>query len=128
MCRITEHIGEAGNLNAESLRILKMHDIWTDEYEAEGQKLVSDKVHESLRVFTKNIDNVTGEWKIPEEEIKLRRDLRSKRIFTIDPLTAKDLDDALSIDKVTESIYEIGVHIADVSYFVQQGTELDKEA
>ena len=128
MCRITEHIGEAGNLSAESLRILKMHDIWSDEYEAEGQKLVSDKVHESLRVFTKNIDPVTGEWKIPEEEIKLRRDLRSKRIFTIDPLTAKDLDDALSIDKITDSIYEIGVHIADVSYFVQQGTELDKEA
>jgi exoribonuclease R len=58
----------------------------------------------------------------------LRRDLREKRIFTIDPLTAKDLDDALSIDKITDNIYEIGVHIADVSYFVQQGTELDKEA
>jgi exoribonuclease R len=55
-------------------------------------------------------------------------DLRKKRIFTIDPLTAKDLDDALSIDKITDKIYEIGVHIADVSYFVQQGTELDREA
>jgi exoribonuclease R len=105
-----------------------MHDIWSDEYEAEGQKIISDKVHESLRVFTKNLDPSTGEWKIPEEEISKRRDLRNKRIFTIDPLTAKDLDDALSIDKITSSIYEIGVHIADVSYFVQQGTELDKEA
>ena len=38
------------------------------------------------------------------------------------------MDDALSIDKVSESVYEIGVHIADVSYFVQQGSELDKEA
>ena len=55
-------------------------------------------------------------------------DLRCKRIFTIDPITAKDLDDALSVEKITESVYEIGVHIADVSYFVQQGTELDKEA
>jgi DIS3-like exonuclease 2 len=54
--------------------------------------------------------------------------LRSKRIFTIDPVTAKDLDDALSIEKINDTIYEIGVHIADVSYFVQQGTELDKEA
>lgn len=36
MCKITGHIGEAGNLDAESLRILKMHDIWSDEYEAEG--------------------------------------------------------------------------------------------
>ena len=41
---------------------------------------------------------------------------------------AKDLDDALSIEKVQDSIYEIGVHIADVSYFVQQGSDLDKEA
>lgn len=104
-----------------------MHDIWTDEYESEGHKL-SDKVHESLRIFTKNIDPATGEWKIPEEELKLRVDLRKKRIFTIDPITAKDLDDALSIDKITDSIYEIGVHIADVSYFVTQGSELDLEA
>ena len=44
--------------------------------------------------------------------------MRAKRIFTIDPITAKDLDDALSIDKITDTIYEIGVHIADVSYFV----------
>jgi exoribonuclease R len=44
--------------------------------------------------------------------------LRQKRIFTIDPITAKDLDDALSIEKISGTIYEIGVHIADVSYFV----------
>jgi exoribonuclease R len=54
--------------------------------------------------------------------------LRSKRIFTIDPITAKDLDDALSIEKINDEVYEIGVHIADVSYFVQQGSDLDKEA
>ena len=127
ICQIIHHIGEAGNLQAESLRILKMHDIWSDEYEAEGQKL-NEKVHESLRVFTRDIDELTNEWRIPQEEISKRRDLRNKRIFTIDPITAKDLDDALSIDKISDTIYEIGVHIADVSYFVQQGTELDKEA
>jgi DIS3-like exonuclease 2 len=87
------------------------------------------KVHEDLKVFNKNIDDANGEWKIPEEEIKQRLDLRKMRIFTIDPLTAKDLDDALSIEHIGDGdIYEIGVHIADVSYFVQQGTELDKEA
>ncbi len=96
---------------------MKMHDIWTDEYEAEGQK-TNERVHESLRVFTKDIDDNTSEWKIPQEEIDQRNDLRTKRIFTIDPLTAKDLDDALSIDKISDNIYEIGVHIADVSYFV----------
>ena len=113
VCKITQHIGEAGDLNAESLRILKMHDIWSDEYEVEG-----GKVHESLRVFTKDIDEVTGEWRIPAEEVKQRRDLRKERIFTIDPITAKDLDDTLSIRQVSGDIYEIGVHIADVSYFV----------
>lgn len=117
MCKITDHIGEAGDLRAESLRILKMNDVWTDEYEAEGQK-ISEKVTESLKIFTKDLDPNTLEWMIPEEEIKIRLDLRKKRIFTIDPLTAKDLDDALSIDKINDNIYEIGVHIADVSYFV----------
>lgn len=81
-----------------------------------------------MRIFTKDIDPISGEWIIPEDEIKRRVDLRNKRIFTIDPITAKDLDDALSIDKISDFIYEIGVHIADVSYFVQQGTDLDKEA
>jgi exoribonuclease R len=85
-------------------------------------------VHENLKVFSKDIDETTGEWTIPEEEFKQRLDLRKMRIFTIDPITAKDLDDALSIEKITDEMYEIGVHIADVSYFVQQGSELDKEA
>jgi exoribonuclease R len=76
----------------------------------------------------KDIDPVTQEWKIPQSEIDKRLDLRSKRIFTIDPITAKDLDDALSIEKISDTIFEIGVHIADVSYFVTQGSELDKEA
>lgn len=54
-CNVISSIGEAGNLDAESLRILKSHDIWSDEYETEGQK-ISEKVHESLRIFTKDID------------------------------------------------------------------------
>jgi exoribonuclease R len=44
--------------------------------------------------------------------------LRARRIFSIDPITARDIDDALSIDKISDTIYEIGVHIADVSFFV----------
>lgn len=70
-------------------------------------------------MFSKDIDPVSKEWIIPEEEIAQRIDLRETRIFTIDPITAKDLDDALSITKVSEDVYELGVHIADVSYFVQ---------
>ena len=67
-------------------------------------------------------------WIIPEEEIAKRRDLRSYRIFTIDPPNAKDLDDALHITLLDNGTYEIGVHIADVSYFLQEGTLLDTEA
>ena len=100
------------------MRILKQHDIWSDEYEVEGQR-VNEGVHECLRVFTKDLDSKTGEWRIPEDELAKRLDLRKTRIFTIDPITAQDLDDALSIEKITDTIYEIGVHIADVSYFVQ---------
>ena len=55
-------------------------------------------VFECLKVFLKGIDSATGEYAIPQEEIDQRMDLRSKRIFTIDPITAKDLDDALSIE------------------------------
>lgn len=65
---------------------------------------------------------------IPEEEIGKRRDCRSVTTFTIDPKDAKDFDDALSIRELKEGIYEIGVHIADVSYYVKENTILDKEA
>ena len=75
-------------------------------------------MHECLRLFSKDIDPKTKEWVIPEAEIKQRLDLRDTRIFTIDPITAKDLDDALSISRLSEHLFEIGVHIADVSYFV----------
>ena len=118
LCEITESIGEAGNLEAESMRLLKMHDICTESYEDENAE-PTQSVHESLKVFSKDLDPVTKEWIIPEDEIKRRLDLRSKRIFTIDPLTAKDLDDALSVEVISPVVYEIGVHIADVSYFVQ---------
>lgn len=61
-------------------------------------------------------------------EIKKRKDCREIRTFTIDPVDAKDFDDAISIRKLSNGIYEIGVHIADVSYYVHPETELDEEA
>lgn len=66
--------------------------------------------------------------KIPDEEIKKRRDFRDICTITIDPEDAKDFDDALSIRKAGEGLWEIGVHIADVSHYVQTGTSLDDEA
>jgi ribonuclease R len=64
---------------------------------------------------------------LDSEEIKKRRDCRDILTFTIDPADAKDFDDAISIRQLSNGMYEIGVHIADVSYYVLPGTELDEE-
>jgi len=65
---------------------------------------------------------------IPEEEIKNRRDFRDVLTITIDPVDAKDFDDAISLKKLDESKWELGVHIADVSWYVKPNTLLDQEA
>lgn len=65
---------------------------------------------------------------IPVAEIAKRRDCREVTTFTIDPKDAKDFDDALSIRPLKDGLYEVGVHIADVSYYVKENTVLDKEA
>ncbi len=65
---------------------------------------------------------------IPEAEIKKRRDFRGITTFTIDPVDAKDFDDALSIQKLENGNWEIGVHIADVSHYVTPGSILEEEA
>ncbi|XP_054556141.1 DIS3-like exonuclease 2 isoform X4 [Talpa occidentalis] len=67
-------------------------------------------------------------WTIPPVELNKRRDLRKDCIFTIDPSTARDLDDALSCKPLANGTFEVGVHIADVSYFVPEGSDLDKVA
>ncbi|HTH58385.1 MAG TPA: ribonuclease R [Cyclobacteriaceae bacterium] len=66
--------------------------------------------------------------KISEEEIKKRRDFRKTLTFTIDPEDAKDFDDAISFKKLDNGRYEIGVHIADVTHYVKQGSGLDEDA
>lgn len=62
------------------------------------------------------------------EEVARRRDFRDILTFTIDPVDAKDFDDALSIRKLENGHWEVGVHIADVSYYVRPGSAMDKEA
>lgn len=78
-------------------------------------------------------DNVEAEadeipTKIKKEEIAKRRDMRDVPTFTIDPDDAKDFDDAISVRKLENGHYEVGVHIADVSHYVRPGSLLDKEA
>jgi ribonuclease R len=65
---------------------------------------------------------------IPADEIKKRNDVRPILTFTIDPIDAKDFDDALSFRELKNGNYEIGIHIADVSHYVEADNELDKEA
>ncbi|MBQ0078996.1 MAG: ribonuclease R [Eubacterium sp.] len=65
---------------------------------------------------------------VTEEDMKGRRDLRDKIVYTIDGADSKDFDDAVSIDKLPNGNYLLGVHIADVSHYVREGDYLDKEA
>ncbi len=76
-----------------------------------------------VEVFAQKLDT-----SIQENEIAKRRDMRDILTFTIDPKDAKDFDDALSFRKLENGNYEIGIHIADVSYYLQEGTILDDEA
>jgi ribonuclease R len=65
---------------------------------------------------------------IPQEEILKREDFRNTLTFTIDPADAKDFDDALSFRQLSENVFEVGVHIADVGHYMKPGSNLDKEA
>ena len=76
-----------------------------------------------VEAFANNIDT-----SITEGEIAKRRDMRSTLTFTIDPKDAKDFDDALSFKQLPNGNYEVGIHIADVSHYLQEGTILDNEA
>jgi ribonuclease R len=76
-----------------------------------------------VEVFAQKIDT-----EIHPEEIARRRDMRDVLTFTIDPKDAKDFDDALSFQKLENGNYEVGIHIADVSHYLQEGTILDAEA
>ncbi len=80
--------------------------------------------------FDKEVEDAADQIsdKIGPEELKGRRDFRDTLTFTIDPDDAKDYDDALSFRKLDNGNYEVGVHIADVSYYVKPGSPVDREA
>lgn len=78
---------------------------------------------EEVEAFAQKLDT-----QIHPEEIARRRDMRKTLTFTIDPRDAKDFDDALSFEKLENGNYEIGIHIADVSHYLKEGTVLDEEA
>lgn len=80
--------------------------------------------------FPTNVLNEAEEipFEISQEEIAKREDFRSTTVFTIDPVDAKDFDDALSFKVLSNNTYEVGVHIADVGHYMKPGSALDKEA
>lgn len=65
---------------------------------------------------------------VAADEVENRRDMRDVLTLTIDPVDAKDFDDAISVKKLTGGYYEVGVHIADVSHYMEKGSALDEEA
>ncbi|KAJ6335646.1 hypothetical protein OIU78_012295 [Salix suchowensis] len=70
----------------------------------------------------------SNNWEVPKDELQNRKDIRNLCLFTIDPSSATDLDDALSVQKLPSGLVRVGVHIADVTYFVLPETALDMEA
>lgn len=80
--------------------------------------------------FSKELEKYASQLEtgITEQEVASRRDFRDVLTFTIDPKDAKDFDDAISFQSISENLFEVGIHIADVSHYVQPGSVLDKEA
>ncbi|XP_072560603.1 DIS3-like exonuclease 2 isoform X2 [Paramormyrops kingsleyae] len=110
--QLVKSLGLAGEIEPETEGILTEYDVDFAEF--------SEDV---LQCLPQDLP-----WTIPADEFTKRRDLRSECIFTIDPATARDLDDALSCKPLPDGNFEVGVHIADVSYFVEEGCLLDSVA
>jgi len=108
--KITTVLGKPGDHNTEMHSILLEYDL-PFEFEHEVEK---------------DAENLSIE--ITKDEISKRRDMRKDLTFTIDPKDAKDFDDALSFTKLQNGNYEIGIHIADVSHYLEPKTILDDEA
>ncbi|GAB67192.1 mitotic control protein dis3 homologue, partial [Plasmodium cynomolgi strain B] len=101
-----------------------------DDIETET-KLIYNEYNVSTKEFSESAYKCLppNDWIIPEEEYAKRKDFRDVLTFSIDPPGCEDIDDALSVQVLEEhKVIEIGVHIADVSYFVKQNSALDLEA
>lgn len=99
--------------------------------DAPGVDVISiARSHNLPSKFPANVEAEAGNIPIqlPDEEIQRRLDLRDELIFTIDPADSKDFDDAVSLKKLPDDTYLLGVHIADVSYFVRPDSASDHEA
>lgn len=108
--RIVEVLGASGDNNVEMHAILAEFGL-PYSYPAQLERL-ADKISD----------------RITDKEIRQRRDFRDITTFTIDPRDAKDFDDALSLRQLDSGLWEVGVHIADVTYYIKEGSPIDQEA
>ncbi|KAG0716786.1 DIS3-like exonuclease 2 [Chionoecetes opilio] len=111
MSELVKDVGPCGDLAAETEALLLEQGVDTEDFPPEALTHLP-----SLP------------WTIPQQEIAGRRDLRHECIFTIDPETARDLDDAVSCTPLPGGALKVGVHIADVAFFVPEGSPLDHVA
>lgn len=109
-CKVIKSLGLVGENDAEIESILYNYGLVAD--------------------FSKEVEKESEDidWNITEDEISLRKDMRDVLTMTIDPSSAKDFDDAISLRLINGNIWEVGVHIADVTHYIKKGTELDKES
>lgn len=110
LVKIVDVLGHKNSPDIDTLKICSEFNIETE---------FNDKVLEEVKILPNSID---------ESDIKNRIDLRDKVIFTIDGADTKDIDDAVSIEKLDNGNYKLGVHIADVSFYVKEGSELKNTA
>ena len=108
--KVSEILGYPNETGTDVLSIIRQFDL-------------PEEFPENVSRFAQNIED-----KISKDEVKDRKDLRNLKTFTIDGSDAKDLDDAISIEKLENGNYSLGVHIADVSHYVRESSPLDKEA
>jgi len=113
-----------GTIQAKVIEILGAAGESQVEVSAIARGLGIDETFDAeLLNFAENIRE-----EITDADLQDRLDIRDKAVFTIDPVDAKDFDDALSIEPLSKGNYRVGVHIADVSHYVPEGSALDKEA
>lgn len=108
--KVVDILGQKGENNAEMHSILAQYGL----------------PYKYPQAVEKAAESITGE--ITEQDVREREDFRDTWTCTIDPKDAKDFDDALSIKKLKNGLWEVGVHIADVSHYVHEGDIIDREA
>ncbi len=112
--KIVQVLGKAGDVKTEFKALIKKYGL-------------TKTFPKSVRDEIKKMESA-GKFQTSSQELKGRRDLRDEIVFTIDPVDAKDFDDAVSIEILDNGNYMLGVHIADVSHYISEGSALDEEA